>query len=299
MFGMDRRRPDWATDGRDWPNREASRFVRAGAVHWHVQIAGPEDAPVLLLLHGTGAATHSFRDLLPLLAEDFRVVAPDLPGHGFTDARSDAALSLPGMASAVAALCEALEVVPVYGAGHSAGAAILLRMALSGQAPFEGIVGINAALTPIEGNAILSPLAKLLFVNPLVPWLFARRAASGDTVRSLLARTGSMLDADGLRFYETLARNPAHVAGALGMMANWDLHGLQADLGASTVPTTFIVAQDDPMVPPTDSGKAATRIDGAEIAEFGAGGHLLHEVEPEAVAREIGERFSRKAKQPS
>ena len=299
MFGMDRRRPDWTTAGRDWPNREASRFVRAGAVHWHVQVTGPEGAPVLLLLHGTGAATHSFRDLLPLLAREFRIVAPDLPGHGFTDARSDAALSLPGMAASLAALCEALEVAPVFGAGHSAGAAILLRMALSGLAPFEHLVGINAALMPIEGNAILSPLAKLLFVNPLVPWLFARQAASGDTVRSLLARTGSVLDADGLRLYETLACNPAHVGGALGMMANWDLHGLQADLAGLTVPTTFIVAEDDPMVSPSDSTKAAARIAGAETVRLATGGHLLHEVETETVTQAIIERFSMEGERQS
>ncbi len=288
MFGYDRTRPDWETDGRDWPNRMASRFIRTGSVQWHVQVAGPEDAPVLLLLHGTGAATHSFRDLLPLLADSFRVVAPDLPGHGFTDARSDHALSLPGMARALATLCETLEVAPpLLGIGHSAGAAILLRMALDHPARFERIIGINAALKPIEGNAILSPLAKLLFVNPLVPKLFSKRAATGDTVKSLLARTKSTIDAPGLHFYETLARNPAHVAGALGMMANWDLHDLQERLGGLDVPTALIVADDDPMVSPDDSHKAAARMAQGKTERFATGGHLLHEVEPAAIARFI------------
>ena len=72
----------WERDGRDWPNREASRFVEAGGLRWHVQQMGR--GPVLLLLHGTGASTHSWRALLPLLAKSFTVVAPDLPGHGFT-----------------------------------------------------------------------------------------------------------------------------------------------------------------------------------------------------------------------
>lgn len=295
MFGLDRTRPDWATAGRDWPNRGASRFVRAGAIHWHVQVDGPEDAPALLLLHGTGAATHSVRDLFALLARDFRVVAPDLPGHGFTDARTDSALSLPGMAAALGTLCEALGVAPVFGMGHSAGAAILLRMALDRPDAFTRIVGINAALTPIDGSAILSPLAKLLFLNPLVPKLFSRRAASGDTVRSLLARTKSTLDAEGLGYYQILARNPAHVAGALGMMANWDLHDLQKRLGDIAVPTTFIVAEDDPMVSPDDSDKATARMPGAEIVRFPVGGHLLHEVDPLAIMRVIAERCGRSA----
>jgi pimeloyl-ACP methyl ester carboxylesterase len=46
--------------------------------------AGPAEAPVLLLLHGFPTSSHMFRHLLPLLAERYRVVAPDLPGFGFT-----------------------------------------------------------------------------------------------------------------------------------------------------------------------------------------------------------------------
>ena len=74
----------WDIDGRHVPNKEWSQFVTAGGVKYHVQITGPEDAPVLLLIHGTGATTHSFAGLAPLLAPHFRLVIPDLPGHGFT-----------------------------------------------------------------------------------------------------------------------------------------------------------------------------------------------------------------------
>ena len=73
---------DWERDGADWPNRAASRFVTVGAMRWHVQVMG--SGPVLLLLHGTGASSHSWRDLAPRLARHFTVLAPDLPGHGFS-----------------------------------------------------------------------------------------------------------------------------------------------------------------------------------------------------------------------
>jgi pimeloyl-ACP methyl ester carboxylesterase len=47
--------------------------------------AGPKDAPKLLLLHGFPSASHMFRDLIPLLADRFHIVAPDLPGFGQSD----------------------------------------------------------------------------------------------------------------------------------------------------------------------------------------------------------------------
>ena len=93
---------------RDWPNQASSRFVRAGGFGWHVQVMGPADGPVLLMLHGTAAATHSWRDLAPLLARRFTVVAPDLPGHGFTETPAARRLSPEGMAGAVRSLLEVL-----------------------------------------------------------------------------------------------------------------------------------------------------------------------------------------------
>jgi len=47
--------------------------------------AGPSDAPKLLLLHGFPTSSHMFRDLIPLLADEYRIVAPDLPGFGLSD----------------------------------------------------------------------------------------------------------------------------------------------------------------------------------------------------------------------
>ena len=47
--------------------------------------AGPKGAPKLLLLHGFPSASHMFRDLIPLLADRFHIIAPDLPGFGQSD----------------------------------------------------------------------------------------------------------------------------------------------------------------------------------------------------------------------
>ena len=48
--------------------------------------AGAPDAPALLLLHGFPTSSHMYRELIPVLTDRYRVVAPDLPGFGFTEA---------------------------------------------------------------------------------------------------------------------------------------------------------------------------------------------------------------------
>lgn len=283
--------PDWGRDGADWPNRDASRFVEAGGMSWHVQIAG--QGPVVLLLHGTGAATHSWRGLLPLLARRFTVVAPDLPGHGFSDwPPRDADLSLRGMARGVAGLLDALGLRPDLAVGHSAGAAVAARMALDGSIRPRAVIAINGALLPMRGLSwqLFSPVAKLLACNALAPRMFARSAEDRRAVERLLRGTGSRLDAAGVDFYARVVRRPRHAAAALGMMARWDLDGLARALPKLACDLVLIVGGDDRSIPPSESGRVARlRQSGAgagrtRMATLPGLGHLAHEEDPGAVA---------------
>ena len=284
------RRLSWESTGADWPNREASRFVEAGGICWHVQVMGPEDAPVVLLLHGTGASTHSFRDLMPLLAKEYRVIAPDLPGQGFSETPGRNGLTLWGMGSLIANLLDALGAKPAVVAGHSAGGAIAIQMALAGQVEPERIVAINAALEPFPGSSFFSPMAKLLFMNPFVPRLFSFRARLSDIAGFVESSTNSQIDDVGKRCYEKLLQSPDHVGGALGMMANWDLGSLQTRLRHLKVPLVLVIARNDATVSPEVSERAAKKAPNATLIAFETGGHLLHEVNPEAVAEIIAGR---------
>ena len=62
------------------------RTRQVGPVEVFFREAGPADAPVILLLHGFPTSSHMFRELIPALADRFRVIAPDLPGFGLTRA---------------------------------------------------------------------------------------------------------------------------------------------------------------------------------------------------------------------
>jgi magnesium chelatase accessory protein len=284
--------PRWDGEGRNWPNRADSRFVEAGRLRWHVQVMGPRDAPVLLLLHGTGAATHSWRDLAPLLATRFRVVAPDLPGHGFTRGRPAGGLAMPAMARAVGDLMMALGCDPALIVGHSAGAAIAIRMTLDGVASPRAIIGLGAALLPIPGLAgvLFPPLARALFVNPLAPHLFARLARTpGETARFLARSTGSRIDAAGIACYESLFATSGHCAGAITMMADWDLPALKRDLPRLGIPLLLVHGADDAAIPLSNARQAAAIIATARLVSLPGLGHLAHEEQPAEVASLIGQ----------
>jgi magnesium chelatase accessory protein len=273
-------------DGADWPNRESSRMIAAGGLDWHVQIMG--DGPLLLLLHGTGASTHSWRDVAPLLAQHFRVVAPDLPGHAFTTSDGARTQSLTGMARAVAALLDTLDVDPVIVVGHSAGAAVAARLSLDRANAATRLIALNGALTPFEGvsGRLLPGLAKALFLNPVAPRYFAW-SANRDSVKRLMDGTGSKLDSKGLALYERLMRNPSHIEGALSMMAHWDLHALNRDLPKLRQAFDFIVAENDKTVPPRGVRRLAPRLPHAHVHAVPGLGHLAHEEAPALFAQMI------------
>ncbi len=280
--------PVWDVDGRDWPNRASSRFVRAGGLTWHVQMMGAplSSAPVALLLHGTGASTHSWRRLAPLLAKRFTVIVPDLPGHGFTELPPSASMSLPGMAHVVATLVDALDAEPTIIVGHSAGAAIAVRMAIEEQGPLA-LISINGALMKLEGpSTFLFPaVARMLAMTHVAPWLFAMQASGRGMVERLLAGTGSRIDPVDARLYARLLARPGHVAGALRMMAGWDLSSLE--LERLHVPLTLMVGSNDRMIRPDDGVRAAARTPDARVVTLPGLGHLAHEEDPATVARLI------------
>ena len=65
--------------------RTSIHRVEADGVKMFYREAGPSDAPVMLLLHGFPTSSFQYRELIPRLADRYRVIAPDLPGFGFTE----------------------------------------------------------------------------------------------------------------------------------------------------------------------------------------------------------------------
>ncbi len=290
-------RLDWTRDGRDWPHREASHFVQAGGVRWHVQrferdaaasqTTGP--APLVLLLHGTGASGHSWSRMLPWLRRHFDVISVDLPGHAFSSLPAPRQSSLPGMAQAAGALLQSLDVKPDVVIGHSAGAALGARMCLDGHVAPRLLISLNGAFLPLGGLAgvVFPPVAKVMAALPFAPRFFAGQAGDPRSVDRLIDSTGSSLDTEGRAFYARLVRNPGHVAGALAMMANWDVNPLLRDLPRLAPKLVLLVADKDLTVPPAQGERVRSMCpdpSAVDLHRVSGLGHLAHEEDPARVA---------------
>lgn len=272
---------DWQTHSHRWPHNDRSQFVQAGGVRWHVQQAG-QLGPRLLLIHGTGASGHTWRDLLEPLAEHAQVWVVDLPGHGFSSLAPGQGMSLPGMAASLHALMLSLAVPVDVFIGHSAGAAIAAQMVIAQQLTPQALVGINPAWLPLPGLAglLFPPAAKLLALTPLVPQWFAKQASGPGMLEKLLDGTGSVLNETGKALYAELVADPEHAQGALKMMAAWDLSQGAAKLRQLRCPVHMLVGERDRAVPPAQAQQALAMLKNGYLDSWADFGHLVHEEAP-------------------
>ncbi len=310
----------------NWPHRASSRFVTAAGIRWHCQLVAPESPelpespglresrdsrdspnrpPTVLLLHGTGGSTHQWADVLPALAQHATVIAPDLPGHGFSlrvggDLAEPDPLSLPGMARAVAALLAQLERRPDVIVGHSAGAAVALRMTLDGLVAPEAVVGFNPALIPPPDLWVdlLAPLASGLVKAGWLARTAAWVAGNGGVVRKMLESSGATLTDQQLTYYMSLFRDPDHCAAALGMMSRWNLPALVRDAAGLRVPFTAYAGARDQWVPTRELETQLRRIPGASLVEVPEVGHLLPEEAPQTAVAAVLRALQRGAPAP-
>ena len=281
-----------------WPNARLSRRGQGPVHRWHIQESGT--GKTILLLHGAGGSTHSYRHLIPYLDRDFHFVALDLPGQGFTQLGARHRCGLDTMAEDIQKLCAQEGWVPDAIVGHSAGCAVALRLAetdLSPRGHTPTVIGINAALAQFKGLAgLLFPvMAKALAAVPFTASLFSGASSNPERIKALISSTGSELDDEGLDLYRRLVGDRAHVDGTLLMMAQWQLNPLLARLPKHPAQVHFIVGDKDTTVPPQVSERAAVRMQNAIVHHMPALGHLAHEERPAETAALIRDIIAKTA----
>lgn len=149
--------------------------MNAGGLRTHVALAGPPDAPAVLLVHGWPQSWWSWRRVIPLLAERHRVIAVDLRGHGWTEAPA-AGYEKERMADDLLATLDALAVRRVTWVGHDWGGWIGQLLALRAPERIEQMLMVCVPHLWVEPHP--RQLLLLSYQGPLsMPFLGERLAA--------------------------------------------------------------------------------------------------------------------------
>ncbi|MFT5422805.1 MAG: pimeloyl-ACP methyl ester carboxylesterase [Phycisphaerales bacterium] len=156
------------------------KSIEIDGVNVFYREAGPADGDTIVLLHGFPTSSHMFRDLIPELAEGYRVIAPDYPGFGLSDAPAaeDFEYSFDHLASIVDELLERVgaEEYVLYVMDY--GAPVGFRIAAAHPERVAGLIVQN-------GNAYEEGLEE--FWNPIKTYWADPSAENGDALRGLFA----------------------------------------------------------------------------------------------------------------
>lgn len=268
----------------DWADRFAVQHL---TVHGHRRAfikAG--NGPALVLLHGIGASSATWSGLIPMLTEQFTVIAPDLLGHGDSDApRAD--YSVAAYACGVRDLLALLGVERATVVGHSLGGAIAAQLTYQYPELVERLVleaagGVARELHPALRLAALPGAEQVL---PLLNSALGRRMTR--LALRMLRGPGSGLTTDADEVLETLEGMTTagkRAAFCRTLRACCDLSGQAASLleycYLAEVPTMIVWGECDPVLPVAHAYAASLAMPAARLELFGGTGHFPHRADP-------------------
>jgi pimeloyl-ACP methyl ester carboxylesterase len=181
-------------------------FVEARGVRFHVTESGPKDGRPVIALHGWPQHHWAYRDLLADPPPGLRIIAPDLPGYGWSGppphrwAKED-------VANDVLALMDAMGLDRVLLVGHDWGAFVGYRMVLRAPERFDGFLALNMAHPWITTRNVLPRLWRFGYQIPLATfgvWVQQRT----KFVEKLIFGIGSNLDSETARVFADRFRDP-------------------------------------------------------------------------------------------
>jgi 3-oxoadipate enol-lactonase/4-carboxymuconolactone decarboxylase len=239
-----------------------SMFIGVGDLNVHVQVDGPPGAPALLLLHSLGTSLHVWDDQARALANSFRVIRPDLRGHGLTTVTTGP-YSIEGMAKDMLGVLNALGVEVAHVAGLSIGGMIAQSLAFQAQERVFSLILCDTALAipPADGWHQRAATVRAEGMGALADPLLARwvtedflSAPPALGLRAMLLRT-----------------DPEGYAGAAEAIAAANLTEQTATL---RMPALVLVGDADMATPRASAEALAAAIPGARLQVIAEAAHL-------------------------
>lgn len=275
-----------------------TRKVRAGEVTLNVAEAGPEDGPLVILLHGFPEFWFEWRELIGPLAEaGFRVAAPDQRGYNLSDKPTGVdAYRLDWLAGDVFALAQALGRETFQVVGHDWGASVAWWMATIRPQPILRLAIMNAphpavwlqAMTTDPEQRRKSRYVQMLRM-PALPELMVKAGGYKGLAQAFAGspRQEAFTPQIMAKYHEAWRR-----PGALTAELNWYRALFRQPLsappvGSLKVPTLIMWGDQDAFAGPTLAEASASLCENAEVVHFPQASHWLPHDEPRAVSERL------------
>lgn len=241
--------------------------VEALGIRTNCYVAGEEDKPPIILLHGMSTSADSFRELMHLLAGDYRLIAPDIPGFGYSENTDP--YTMEHLIEWLADLEQSLKLPLVHLIGHS----------------FGGVLALGQTLSYPEAVERLVLVAPAVFVAGQYPdWLKKvgknlRLMEAGIVLsRVLLERQIRVPFYDASKMDETIwdrrrmdYANSRASAAAMNAVAFYDVRPYLTQVKQ---PTAIIWGEDDPVVPHNHAEKLEQQIPYSKVHKVATCGHI-------------------------
>jgi len=267
-----------------------SQFIEVNGLQVHYKIYGSGE-PVLILLHGFGASTFSWREVTGPLAKAGTVIAYDRPAFGLTERPMPGSWSGASPYGAQAnvdllfGLMDALKIEKAVLVGNSAGGTVAVQAALQSPARVSALVLVDAAVYAAGGTrfGIMAPFVDTPQMNRVGPYL--SRTLAGP---------------QGTEFIRTAWHDPSRITDEITAgyrkplrVDNWDIalweftkagsgnEELASRLKALRLPVLVITGDDDRIIPTEMSVQLGKDIPGAQTVIIPNAGHLPHEETPQ------------------
>ena len=267
------------------PNSEYSHFADVDGVRFHYQEKGA--GPPLVLLHGFTSSTYSWKEVFEPLSKDFRVIAVDLKGFGFSG-KPDGDYTRRAQALLVARLLDHLKIEKAWFCGNSMGGEVSLNLALLNPSRVAGLILIDSAGVAVAGGGSLAP--GYLQVPVIGRVLMALALTSDKLVRQGLETSfydDTKVTADRVAYYHRPLQTRGGQLAALRARTQWAQFPVEPELGKINAPTLIIWGAEDELIPLDAGRKMNMLIKGSELVTFEKCGHLPQEEMPERVLIEI------------
>lgn len=280
----------------------ASRWARraylpGGQFDLHLYDTGGKDKPAVVLLHGLGDEADTWRMVIPLLIERYRVIAPDLPGFG-RSLRGKHSYTTPFFVETARELLDALNIQRATLAGHSNGALVAQAFALAYPQRVERLALISGSL--LAGKTPLN-LGLLLFLMPGVgEWMYTRLRKDPQAAYRSLAPYYNDLDSLPQTERDFLYRRVNQrvwsdgqrrgFLGTLRALAKWlpaQQQSLPERLRGWNIPTTIAWGENDRLNSPENGRALKELLPGARLVVIAGAGHNVQQEQPRRVAQAI------------